>query len=237
MKKYKCNDCGSTIIIAKQPIPNEDGTYTFDYPTPRFCGVCGAMSPYHLGVLENLFAIYGLNERLDRARNLMMKSEYEAACRECFVVLENTIKSESGINNAHGSTLVNQAFSMTYDKASGTITVFPRIAINSLTTESERNEQDGIKHMLTGFFRGPRNIYQHNRVKVGFGASFAILIQTSFFLDLIIKRHSLLSKPKWIRHSFSTEEIYNKMPKLRDRVFYKLDCSIKRFGASGKKKL
>ena len=99
-------------------------------------------------------------------------------------------------------------------------------AFNKLSNESEINEQDGFMHMLMGFFRGPRNIYQHNNVKMGFNKSFSILIETSFFLDIIIGKHSLLSKPHWVKVKINDtpEAMYRKMPKLCDRILFKRDC-------------
>ena len=118
-------------------------------------------------------------------------------------------------------------FSFNVDKSTGDILKNPCIAINKLESESERNEQEGMMHMLMGFFRGPRNIYQHNRVRIGFNACFSILIQTFYFLNIICEEKSLLEKPSWLPIEVNYQEIYQKMPKLSDRIRYLLWC-IKR---------
>lgn len=229
MKKYKCDACGRTITINKTLVKHQNGLYTYDYRKPRFCLYCGNMMPNYRRYITDVFKVYDLNKKLSHAKKLMIHAEYESACRECFVVLENTIKKESGIRGSHGSDLVSKAFFFKYDKATFTVTQNPLIAINKLSNESEINEQDGVMHMMMGFFRGPRNIYQHNKVAVGFNMCFSILIETSFFLDIIINKHSLLTKPHWIKKELSDtpEEIYNKMPRLWDRILFKRDC-IKR---------
>lgn len=226
MKKLKCDDCGRTIRILKAPIKHKNGMYTYDYRIPRFCPYCGNMMPDYRRYISDIFKVYDLNQNLNRAKKLILKGEYESSCRECFVVLENAIKKESGIKGLHGSELVSKAFSMKYDKATFVITQPPLIAMNSLSNESEINEQDGMMHMLMGFFRGPRNIYQHNKVRMGFNMSFSILIQTSFYLDIIVGKHSLLSKPHWVKTKIkdTPEEMCYKMPKRWDRITFKFDC-------------
>lgn len=225
MKRIRCISCGKINRIYKQPIRQKNGLYKYDYMIPRFCPFCGNMLPNYLRYVNDFFNIYDLNPKLNRAKRLLMKSEFEAVCRECFVVLENEIKNISGVTNQHGSELVSKVFSMKYDKTSNTITQQPIIAINSLSNESEINEQDGIMHMLMGFFRGPRNIYQHNQVRLGFNMSFSILIETSFYLDIISKKQSLLSKPYWKRTIMeSPEEIYHKMSNSFYKISYLYDC-------------
>lgn len=226
MRRIKCDDCNQTIRINRLPIKHKNGMYTYDYRIPRFCPFCGNMMPNYRRYILDIFKIYDLNRNLNKARNLMLKSEYESACRECFVVLENAIKKESGIKGMHGSELVSKAFAVKCDKETLAVTQAPLIAINSLSNESEINEQDGVMHMLMGFFRGPRNIYQHNEVRMGFNMSFSILIETSFFLDIIAEKHSLLSKPRWVKtKNYDTiESIYRKMPNPCDRIVFKWDC-------------
>lgn len=226
MKRIKCDDCGKVIRITKAPIKQKSGMYAYDYRFPRFCPHCGSMMPQYRRYIIDFFKIYDLNKNLNKARKLMIKAEYESACRECFVKLETAIKKESGIKGLHGSELVSKAFSFKYDRTTFAITQPPLIAINNLSNESEINEQDGIMHMLMGFFRGPRNIYQHNEVRMGFNISFSILLQTSLYLDIIVGKHSILSKPHWARTitKDTPEEMYHKMPKLRDRIAFKYDC-------------
>lgn len=229
MKKCKCDSCGRTHRVYRMPIKHRNGLYTYDYQTPRFCPYCGNMMPAYRRYIKDIFKIYDLNKLLNHAKKLMLKAEYASACRECFVVLENAIKRESGINGLHGSELVSKAFSYKYDRVTFALTQPPLIAINKMSNESELNEQDGVMHMLMGFFRGPRNIFQHNDVKLGFDLCFSILIETSFFLDIVVGKHSMLSKPYWVKVIGHDKpiEMYRKMPKTLDRIAFKCDC-IKR---------
>lgn len=147
-EKIKCYECGSSIRLRKTPIQNDDGLYTYGYKEPRYCGKCGSMFPEYKKAIESIFEVYDLHSKLEDAKKLMLKSEYSAACRECFVVLENAIKKESGIKDLHGSELVSKAFSMKVDKSTGTIQQMPLISINDLSDASKINEQDGLMHML-----------------------------------------------------------------------------------------
>ena len=145
----------------------------------------------------------------------MYKSEFEAASREAFVTLENCLKKKSGLDS-HGFDLATKALSFEVDKKTGEIKKAPLIAINELKTESNRNEQEGIRYMLMGFFQGPRNLYQHNHIGSGVSNTISIIIESSFFLNLL-DGHSITKNGQWIPVKINYQEIYNKMPKFIDR--------------------
>ena len=92
----------------------------------------------------------------------------------------------------------------------------PLIAINDLKSESDKNEQDGIRYMLMGFFQGPRNLYQHNHIGSGASNSISVIIEASFFLHLL-DGHSITQNGRWIPVRTDYRDIYNKMPKPFDR--------------------
>lgn len=104
------------------------------------------------------------------------KSEFESAAREAFVAVENYLKKKSGLD-LHGFDLATRALSFEIDKQTGEIKRAPLIAINDLKNESQRNEQDGIRYMLMGFFQGPRNLYQHNHIGSGVSNSISVIIE------------------------------------------------------------
>ena len=85
-----------------------------------------------------------------------------------------------------------------------------------LKNESDRNEQDGIRYMLMGFFQGPRNLYQHNHIGSGVSNSISVIIEASFFLHLL-DGHSITQNGRWIPAKADYQEIYQKMPKHIDR--------------------
>lgn len=119
-------------------------------------------------------------------------------------------------NGALGVYLATRALSFEIDKQTGEIKRAPLIAINDLKNESERNEQDGIRYMLMGFFQGPRNLYQHNHIGSGVSNSISVIIEASFFLHLL-DGHSITQNGRWIPEKVDYREIYQKMPKRIDR--------------------
>ena len=69
--------------------------------------------------------------------------------------------------------------------------------------------------MLMGFFQGPRNLYQHNHIGSGVSNSISVIIEASFFLNLL-DGHSITRNGRWIPEKVDYREIYQKMPKRID---------------------
>lgn len=223
-KKYSCPN-GCLLPPRKKTLKKyADGTYGFDYFDFTFCPVCGSMMPYSRDKLKSFFDVYVLHPALDTAMRLLEKSEFEAAAREAFVTVENCLKKKSGLDS-HGFDLATKSLSFEMDKNTGEIKKAPLIAINSLKTESDRNEQDGIRYMLMGFFQGPRNLYQHSHIGSGASNAISIVIEASFFLHLL-DGHSITKNGRWIPAAVDFQEIYDKMPKRVDR--WKLLWMLKR---------
>lgn len=120
--------------------------------------------PETLEKVRGFFEIYHIHPDLKRVEGLIYKSEFEAAAREAFVSVESVLKEKSGLES-HGIDLATRALSFEFDKKTGELKKSPLIALNSLKTDSGRNEQEGIRYMLMGFFQGPRNIFHHNHVE------------------------------------------------------------------------
>ncbi len=180
--------------------------------------------PETLRKLKGFFEIYHINPELERVKELVYKSEFEAAAREAFVSVETALKKKSGLES-HGIDLATRALSFDVDKKTGEVKRAPLIAINTLKTDSERNEQEGIRYMLMGFFQGPRNIFQHNHVGSGVSDVISIIVQASFFLDLL-NGHTITKNGHWIPTRIDYREIYRKMPKRIDR--FKLICKLRK---------
>ena len=214
-KKYTCPNHCNLPARRKELREFEDGTYGFGYKDFKFCPCCGSLMPESLNKLKNFFDVYDIHPTLDKALKLLYKSEFEAASREAFVTLENCLKKKSGLDS-HGFDLATKALSFEVDKKTGEIKKAPLIAINELKTESNRNEQEGIRYMLMGFFQGPRNLYQHNHIGSGVSNTISIIIESSFFLNLL-DGHSITKNGQWIPVKINYQEIYNKMPKFIDR--------------------
>jgi len=180
--------------------------------------------PKSLRKLQGFFEVYNIHSKLDDAVNLIYKSEFESAAREASVTLENVLREKSKLD-LHGFDLATKSLSFEIDKKTGELIKRPLISINSLETESDRNEQDGIRYMLMGFFQGPRNLYLHNHIGSGPSNALSILIEVSFFLHLL-DGHSITKNGHWISDSINFKEIYDNMPRRLDR--WKLKRMLKR---------
>lgn len=86
----------------------------------------------------------------DITRKLFMDGHYARAVEEAYKCVNNTVKARSGLS-ADGQDLMNQAFSIKN----------PILRLNSLKTESERNEQLGYMFSLGGCMTGIRNPRAH----------------------------------------------------------------------------
>lgn len=214
--KYSCPNGCKLPLRRKQLKKFNDGTFGFDYDDFPFCPCCGSLMPYSLEKLTAFFDVYKLHPSLDTAKRLLYKSEFEAAAREAFVTVENVLKDKSGLDT-HGFDLATKALSFEIDKQTGEIKKPPLVAINDLKNESDRNEQDGIRYMLMGFFQGPRNLYQHRHIGSGVSNTISIIIEASFFLQLL-DGHSITKNGHWIPTRVAYKDIYNKMPKRIDRL-------------------
>lgn len=218
-KNYSCPNGCILPKREKQLKINKMEQYYFGYINFNFCPRCGALMPKTLKRLKAFFQVSNIDNRLNKSLRLLYKSEFEASARECFVVLENVLKKKSGLD-LHGKDLVAQALNMEYDKKKNVVVKAPFIALNKLESESDYNEQEGIKLMIMGFFQGPRNLYQHNHIGASIDATLSVIMETSFFLKRI-EGHSLTKKGRWIKHKIDYEHILKNMPKSSDRVKFK----------------
>lgn len=215
-EKFSCPN-GCKLPPRKKVLrETDDHTYGFDYNDFTYCPVCGSLMPYTRKIIEDFFEIYHIHPKLENAERLILKSEYDSAAREAFVVVETVLRKKSGLD-LHGFDLATKAMKYEVDKQTGEVTKQPMIAINDLKTESEKNEQDGIRYMLMGFFQGVRNLYQHNHIGSGVSNTLTVLIDASFFLNLL-DGHSITKHGQWIPADISFGEIYNNMPRRLDRV-------------------
>lgn len=215
-KKYSCPN-GCKLPPRKKVLRQyNDATYGFSYNDFTYCPMCGCLMPCSLEKVRAFFEVYHIHPLLDRAINLIYKSEFEAAAREAFVTVENVLKKKSGLDS-HGFDLATRALSFEINKKTGEIVKAPLIAINDLKSESERNEQDGIRYMLMGFFQGPRNLFQHRHIGSGTDNVFSIIIEASFFLNLLDGK-SITKNGYWMHSKVDYAEIYKAMPKRIDRM-------------------
>ena len=214
LKKYSCPNGCKLPPRRKVLRPLDNHTFGFVYDDFLYCPVCGEMMPCTLDKVRDFFKIYHIHPKLQKAERLIYKSEYESAAREAFVVVETALKEKTG-KDLHGKELVVEALKYEYDRKTGELKK-PCIAINNLTTESERNEQEGIKMMLIGYFQGMRNLYQHNHIGATVSYSITVVLNASLFLNLL-DGHSFTQKGKWQKEVFNYKDVFEHTPKMFDR--------------------
>ena len=158
--------CPNKCVILPKEIEEKIGMSFSEIAANRkmkYCPNCGKMYPATRKKLNAFFDVYDMPCELSRALDLFFSSEFEASIREAIVTLESLLRKKSKLRNSHGWNLVSDALKYDVDK-SGKIITTPLIQINKLDTESERNEHDGFKLMLMGFFKGIRNLYMHREM-------------------------------------------------------------------------
>lgn len=215
-KKYSCPN-GCKLPPRKRVLREvADHTYGYDYEDFPYCPVCGSLMPYTQEKIKDFFDIYHIHPKLDNAERLILKSEFDSAAREAFVIVESVLRKKSGLD-LHGFDLATKALKYEVEKQTGEVTKQPLIAINELKTESEKNEQDGIRYMLMGFFQGVRNLYQHNHIGSGVSNALTVVLDASFFLNLL-DGHSITKHGRWVSTKVNYKDIYNHTPKRIDKI-------------------
>jgi uncharacterized protein (TIGR02391 family) len=89
-------------------------------------------------------------------------------------LLSNVLRDRAGVDG-DGTALVGQALGGDA----------PRLRLNALQTESERNVQKGVEHMLRGIYIGIRNPRSHDHTEDTKETADAIIVFVSFLLDLL----------------------------------------------------
>lgn len=125
------------------------------------CPKCGELYPQTEIYIDNYFRIIQLSDTLNKAKRLLLKSEFDSAVREAIIQFETTVKRKSGLSDMIGSSLMADSFSFKYDGRTKEIIEEPKIKINDLSDISKRNEQEGFKLLTMGFMQGIRNVYMH----------------------------------------------------------------------------
>ncbi len=124
------------------------------------CPMCGHFYPVRLNEIEEYFSLMRLCKELEPAKQLFLKTELVAAIRESVITLELIVKHKSQLDLS-GRDLMAKAFGLEFDLKTKTIKRLPKIAINSLKSISERDEQEGIMYLAMGAMQAIRNNYLH----------------------------------------------------------------------------
>lgn len=223
-RNAKCPDGCKLPPRRRTIIKDDNNTFGFGYKDFNFCPVCGHLMPQSEQRLKEFFKLYNVHPDLKPALRLLFKSEYVSAAREAFVTVEESLRKKSGLD-LHGSDLATKALAFKYNNSTDSIEEKPLIEISDLSTESKRNEQNGLKFLLMGFFTGQRNLYQHNSIRSGFSNVMSVILEASFILQLL-DGNSVTDHPKWVKQKVDYNEINYKMPK-KDRLLFRIEMKKK----------
>lgn len=103
----------------------------------------------------DLFKKMGLHPKIrEVSERLFVDGHYSQAIFEAFKRVNNAVKEKSGMTERDGQSLMSSVFSGNP----------PRLALNSLQTTSDRDEQEGFKFLFMGAITGIRNPKAHNHV-------------------------------------------------------------------------
>lgn len=228
MKAYSCPNGCKLPHRGRILKEFDDDSYRIVRNDFTYCPKCGNLMPHALKKLQSFFDIYQIHPALKPALQLLYKSEFNSAAREAFVVVETTLREKTGLD-LHGYDLAAKALLVERDNKTRQVIKQPLIAINELQSESDKNEQEGIRLMLMGFFQGPRNIYQHNNVGSAVSNVVSIIIESSFFLNLLDGK-SITKKAHCISVPVNYWEICERMPNPFDRIRLRRMLKIKKRG-------
>lgn len=173
-----CNQCGLSI-------PKEN---SLDF---NYCPRCAMPTIAWQKYIASFFHRLHINPCFRKAIVQFHKNEYQAAARTALIVVEERIKKQTRIDS-YGKDLFAKAFHFTLDK-SGKIATKPKITINKLRTEAERNEHEGTKLLCMGIMQGIRNIITHNSNEFPPKLCLTILMMCDLVLD-IAENGSLLKE-------------------------------------------
>lgn len=91
------------------------------------------------------------DELIAASRALFLDGHYASAVLEAFKCLNNYVKQSSGVHDKDGAKLMTHVFSASN----------PSLALNALSSVSERDEQTGYMQIFAGAMTGVRNPRAH----------------------------------------------------------------------------
>lgn len=139
--------------------------------------------------------------------------EYANAISEAFIHLSEIIRDRAGVDG-DGANLVGQALG-------GEL---PRLKLNALQTESERNIQKGFEQIIRGLYIGVRNPRSHGSIEdsketadsiihfIGYVETVLNASKEAFTIDGLVER---LSEADFVESARYGELIVAEIPKLR----------------------
>lgn len=123
---------------------------------------------------------------------------YKGAIVDSIFFLTNTIRNKTGLEG-DGSSLIGQAFGGDN----------PRIKLNNLQTDSEKDVQRGIQEILRGIYTGIRNPRSHDAIEDDKEAADAIIIFINYLLGIIDKSKLSFEEDEYIKRVFDPYYVKN----------------------------
>jgi len=125
------------VVVSKEPIPSSP----IDTPAGK----------EEIGLFKKL----QLHPEIKRVSEPLFKDgHYAQAIFEAFKAVNNAVKKKSGLSDKDGQALMAYVFSGNP----------PVLALNSLQTQSEEDEQEGFKFLFMGAMTGIRNPKAHENI-------------------------------------------------------------------------
>ncbi len=124
---------------------------------------------------------------------------YSAAIKDSIYFLSDLIREKSGLEG-DGVSLIGRVFGGKN----------PKLKINRLRTDSEKDEQKGIEQILRGIYQGIRNPRSHGKWIDSEENADAIIIFIDYLLKTIDKSKSPFTKSDYMRRIFDPDFPMNK---------------------------
>ena len=125
--------------------------------------------------------------------------DYKNAILDSIQFVGDIIRDKSGLDN-DGNQLVGSAFGGSN----------PKIKLNKLKTESEKNVQKGIESILRGIYSAYRNPRSHSNINDTEQDAFEIIIFINHLLKLIDKSKGKFSTELFLKRVFDKDFVQNK---------------------------
>lgn len=125
--------------------------------------------------------------------------DYKNAILDSIQFVGDVIREKSGLDN-DGNQLIGNAFGGSS----------PKIKLNKLKTESEKNIQKGIESILRGIYSAYRNPRSHSKVNDSEQDAFEIIIFINHLLKLIDKSKGKFSTELFLKRVFDNDFVQNK---------------------------
>lgn len=134
-----------------------------------------------------------LETRLPEALWEALRANYErrnftGAIIDAFLFLSELLRNKSGVEG-DGAPLIGQALGG----------LAPKIKLNRLQTESERNVQQGIAELLRGLYRGIRNPRSHDKFADPEDDAQTIIMFLGYLVKQIDQAKAQFSRPDFVR--------------------------------------